>query len=379
MQKRTMLTAIDLFAGAGGLSLAAINSGVEIRAAVENDSHAVATYKLNILPISSFPIQVEASDIRNVDWAAIMRSAELSRGECDILLGGPPCQGFSTHRINGAGIGDPRNELLLTYFEALQTVRPRSFLVENVTGILWQRHSSHIRAFLDGCKAAGYSVYEPVVLNARDYGVPQNRKRVFILGFRTDLLAEITWPPAPTHFDPQGEEVRASRGVPWATAAEVFRRPLDRKDPNAIHMNHTDALRRVFQSTPKNGGSRSQSERVLACHKDHNGHKDVYGRIDPRKPGPTMTTGCINPSKGRFVHPTLNHAITARHAARFQGFPDDFIFCGGLMASGQQIGNAVPVRLGEIVVGTIARAFGSAKRIRSAGAARNLRAFGKKK
>ena len=197
-------------------------------------------------------------------------------------------------------------------------------------------------------------MFDPVVLNARDYGVPQNRKRVFILGFRDDVNAEIAWPPSPTHFDPESDEARNRRGTPWETAAEVFRQPLHRGDPNAVHMNHSDELRRVFERTPKNGGSRSQSGRILPCHEQHNGHKDVYGRIDPRKPGPTMTTGCINPSKGRFVHPTLNQAITVRHAARFQSFPDDFVFLGGLIAAGQQIGNAVPVRLGEIIIQAIA-------------------------
>lgn len=360
-----MLTAIDLFAGAGGLSLAAINCGVEVRAAVENDAHAVETYRNNILPRSSCPIHIEASDIREVHWAPLLKAARMIRRECDILLGGPPCQGFSTHRINGAGIGDPRNKLLLSYFEGLKVVNPRAFLVENVTGILWPRHASDLKAFLKGCRRSGYFVFDPVVLNARDYGVPQNRKRVFILGFRGDLKFADSWPPQPTHFAPDSEKVQSGSAHAWHTAAEVFLRPLRRSDPNAIHMNHSEALRQVFETTPKNGGSRLQSARVLPCHKDHNGHKDVYGRIDPRKPGPTITTGCINPSKGRFVHPTANHAITARHAARFQSFPDDFVFYGGLIAAGLQIGNAVPVRLGEVVITAIIDALG-VKRTRSA-------------
>lgn len=368
MEKRNTFTAIDLFAGAGGLSLAALNVGADVRAAVENDSHAVETYKRNIVPRCQSAIHVELRDIRKVNWESLLNSAQLASGECDLLLGGPPCQGFSAHRINGAGVGDPRNRLLLSYFEGLKVMRPKAFLVENVTGLLWPRHAAHLRAFLRGCKSAGYSVFDPVVLNARDYGVPQNRKRVFILGFRSDVVLEIAWPPAPTHFHPESDQVRKRHANPWIAAAEVFDQPLDPDDPNAVHMNHTDDLRRVFASTPKNGGSRSQSNRVLPCHKKHNGHKDVYGRIDPGKPGPTITTGCINPSKGRFVHPTANHAITARHAARFQSFPDDFIFCGGLMAAGQQIGNAVPVRLGEFVINTIATSLRSGRRSAAASA-----------
>jgi DNA (cytosine-5)-methyltransferase 1 len=118
-------------------------------------------------------------------------------------------------------------------------------------------------------------------------------------------------------------------------------------------MNHSKKLLEVFNSTPINGVSRAQSKRQLPCHKNHNGHKDVYGRIDPKKPGPTITTGCVNPSKGRFLHPTRNHGITVRHAARFQTFPDDFVFSGGLMASAVQIGNAVPIRLGKRVIASV--------------------------
>jgi DNA (cytosine-5)-methyltransferase 1 len=361
MRKNRSLTAIDLFAGAGGLSLAALNSGVVVRVAVDNDPHAVETYTQNILPRSDTAIQILPDDIQELNWRALLMQARLLPGQCDILLGGPPCQGFSTHRIKGAGVGDPRNKLLRSYFESLRIIRPRSFLVENVTGLLWPRHAAHLRAFLRGCRDSGYLVFDPIILNARDYGVPQNRKRVFILGLRKDVDAAICWPPEPTHFDPKSDAVRKDRRLKWKTSSEVFSLPLPPGDPNAVHMNHTDELRRVFHSTPRNGGSRSQSNRLLPCHAKHDGHKDVYGRIDPGKPGPTMTTGCINPSKGRFVHPTANHAITARHAARFQSFPDDFIFFGGLMAAGKQIGNAVPIHLGEIIITTIARSLKAAR------------------
>jgi len=115
-------------------------------------------------------------------------------------------------------------------------------------------------------------------------------------------------------------------------------------------MQHGPELIDAFKRTPVNGGSRHDSGRVLPCHENHNGHKDVYGRIDPAKPAPTMTTACINPSKGRFVHPTEHHGITVRQAARIQTFPDSFVFQGGLMAAGKQIGNAVPVDLAKKLI-----------------------------
>ncbi|MNF99158.1 putative BsuMI modification methylase subunit YdiO [compost metagenome] len=125
-------------------------------------------------------------------------------------------------------------------------------------------------------------------------------------------------------------------------------------------MNHSEALIELFKNTPINGGSRSDSGRVLKCHQGHGGHSDVYGRINPSKPGPTMTTACINPSKGRFVHPTENHGITLRQAARLQTFPDNFIFSGGLMAAGVQIGNAVPILLGQAIIEKISQALARA-------------------
>jgi DNA (cytosine-5)-methyltransferase 1 len=136
----------------------------------------------------------------------------------------------------------------------------------------------------------------------------------------------------------------------WVPATEVFKQPVLGTDPNNVHMNHGPALIDAFKRTPPNGGSRSESGRVLPCHQHHDGHKDVYGRIDPTKPAPTMTTACINPSKGRFVHPTRHHGITVREAARIQTFPDSFVFQGGLISAGQQIGNAVPVEFARRLI-----------------------------
>jgi DNA (cytosine-5)-methyltransferase 1 len=350
------LTAIDLFAGAGGLSLAAQRCGIEVRAAVECDPQACTTYRKNLVKRASNLPAVLEKDIATLEWSELLQSAQLAREECTILLGGPPCQGFSAHRIKNAGVADPRNELLVRYFECVAAIRPKVFLIENVAGLLWKRHADYVTRFFRLARENEYCVFEPVVLNARDFGVPQNRKRVFVLGFRKDVSVHLAWPPRPTHFDPRSKEVLQDRRPSWCTASEVFAKQLRPGDKNAVHMNHSDALVSVFKSTPKNGGSRSQSSRVLDCHHGHDGHNDVYGRIDPFRPGPTMTTACINPSKGRFIHPTEHHGITVRHAARFQTFPEPFVFHGGLMAAGKQIGNAVPIKLGQHLLTLIKKA-----------------------
>ena len=339
--------AIDLFAGAGGFSLAAVNAGFSVAMALENDPYAVRTYKKNIVG------NEDAENIIVLDDSILKYAPEkvyedqMAGTSCDLLLGGPPCQGFSTHRILDAGVDDPRNELVMAYFRFVKAFRPRVFLMENVPGILWKRHKSHLDAFYSEGAKAGYTVFEPVVLDARDFGVPQRRKRVFILGIR-DIADSHTlvWPPKPTHTSP--DKVAGDLQM-WETCESVFR-PAPDNDENDIHMKHGPELVKAFKNTPPNGGSRKDSGRILPCHVKHDGHKDVYGRIDPALPAPTMTTACINPSKGRFVHPTSHHGITLRQAARIQTFPDNFIFMGGLTAASRQIGNAVPVKMGTYII-----------------------------
>ena len=376
------LTAIDLFSGAGGFSLAAHNAGVDVLAAIEFDQKAAETHQKNLVERLGAPTQVFAQDITKVDIHSIMRYQGILEGELDILLGGPPCQGFSSHRINGSGKDDPRNALLFRYFDFVKHLQPKAFLVENVPGLLWPRHEKYLNDFLNLSKEHGYQIVagEPLILNARDYGVPQNRRRAFIFALRNDVMQEdINWPPPPTHHK--------SGGHPWLTASSAFEKPnslildtfrkrleekfghskeesdqivsslkwgkkLDPQDSCKLSMTHSETLTKVFENTPLLG-DRYESGRELDCHKNYKGHKDVYGRIYPHLPSNTITTGCNNPSKGRFVHPWLHHGITLRHAARLQTFPDDYMFTGGSIAMAKQIGNAVPVAMVQVMIGHI--------------------------
>lgn len=338
--------ACDLFAGAGGFSYGAHLAGLNVCAAVEWNKHACRTYRSNLIDTGLSSAVLHEADISELDPQSI-KATSFNGAPCDILLGGPPCQGFSAHRINDAGVDDPRNKLLLRYFEYVRTLRPVFFIVENVPGLLWAKHKKYLDAFYDLARCSGYGVLEPQVVNARDFGVPQNRRRVFILGFDSSRVdAPLCWPPQPSHVPPESE-LQLPR---WNNASVAFARDPLLGDPNNIHMNHGPELLKLFAETPHNGGSRRQSSRILPCHKDHNGHSDVYGRIDPTVPAPTMTTACINPSKGRFVHPTEDHGITLRQAARLQSFPDWFNFEGGIIAGGVQVGNAVPVDLASALL-----------------------------
>lgn len=348
--------AIDLFAGAGGFSLAAKQAGMHLIGALELDAHSCATYKNNLIKKNDKTTLVQ-KDITKLSPTKFMELLDIESGICDLLLGGPPCQGFSFLRTKTIE-EDPRNKLLWRYFKYLQAISPKMFLVENVPGMLWVDNKVYIEQFYRMAEKAGYHVYAPTVLDAKNFGVPQTRKRVFIYGVRKDqmeMLPHISWPPMPTHGDPLSDAVKEGRLKPWVAATDIFTNSCQAEDPNNVHMQHSKELIAVFKSTPLNGGSRSQSNRVLPCHKTHNGHKDVYGRIDMSRPGPTMTTSCTNPSKGRFVHPTQHHGITVRQAARFQTFPDDFIFSGGLIAASRQVGNAVPIKLGKVIIQHIAQ------------------------
>lgn len=354
---------VDLFAGAGGFSLAAKRCGGEIVFAVENDSHAANTYRQYFESSEEGKTNVLYNkDIISLDAMRLQRNHFQNPGECDLLLGGPPCQGFSSHRINDSGVNDPRNQLVYSYFEFVRALKPKVFLMENVPGMLWQRHQGFLENFYKFGKAEGYFLFNPVVIDARNYGLPQARKRVFVLGIKKSLkLENFSWPPKPTHGSPSAIAENGEL-LPWMNCKSVFRK-APKGDINDIHMNHGPVLKEAFRKTPKNGGSRIDSGRVLPCHQKHSGHKDVYGRIDPSKPAPTMTAGCSNPSKGRFVHPTRNHGITLRQAARIQTFPDDFNFLGGLTAGGRQIGNAVPVAMGEVLIAQIKTFLDSNKNI----------------
>lgn len=218
----TQLNCADLFSGAGGFSLAAQNSGFNVKLAIENDKHACATYRYNLCVSDDGP-KIFERDITELDPHEIYAEIFLHGERCDLLLGGPPCQGFSTHRIKDAGVKDPRNSLIHTYFEFVKAFQPSLFLMENVPGMLWPRHESYLKKFYKAGQEAGYHLYDPVVLDARDYGLPQRRKRVFVLGVRAGVNTDgFEWPLKPTHGNDK-EKLQSTDLLPWVNCADVFK------------------------------------------------------------------------------------------------------------------------------------------------------------
>lgn len=334
--------AIDLFAGCGGMSLGLQAAGFDVRAAVEMDHSAAMSYRRNV---GFSPIE---RDIRAVSGRQLLRSARLRPGECFVLAACPPCQGFSFQRRRNEGCHDPRNALVFDVIRIVRAVRPSYVLFENVPGLFQGVGKSLYQEIISLFHDLGYRV-DDGVMDAADFGVPQHRTRLLALCSH-ESMPPVSLPSA-THIE-FSDTPHPSAGKPqWRTVFDAIGElpPLasgeaDVEDPLHVAASHgIRALQRI-QAIPTNGGSRSAlpPDLVLACHRDHKGHNDVYGRMWWNRPSPTITGGCTKPSKGRFIHPDQHRAITPREAALLQGFPARAWFAGSRDKVAEQIGNAVP-------------------------------------
>lgn len=364
MAYRPELTAIDLFGGAGGTAWGLRAAGFRVLAAVDSDPNAAATYESNI------GVHVITRDIRRVPAGELRRSLRLRRGALDVLTGCPPCQGFTRMR-NGKGAGDPRNALVLRYLAFVREFFPRYAVFENVPGLVESRHGGLLYCrLIAGLRRLGYAVEEQV-LDAVDFGVSQFRRRVIVIAGRRGYKPVF---PTPTHAAPDSEEVLVGIKQPWATVRDAIGRGQyprlkagENGERNGRYPKHiaprTGARVLTFlDRVPRNGGSRRDVPRRywLECHVKHDGHRDVYGRLAWDFPANTITSGCTNPSKGRFVHPTQNRALTFREAALLQSFPDTFVFKGCWID--RQIGNAVPPLLAYAIFRTLYQSLVAARR-----------------
>ncbi|SMF54840.1 DNA (cytosine-5)-methyltransferase 1 [Cellulosimicrobium cellulans J34] len=341
----SQLSVVDLFAGAGGLS-AGLHQGsrryTTVRA-VEHDIAAAATYAQN------FGDVVYAGDIQT--WLRDEVAPEV-----DVVIGGPPCQGFSL--IGKRDPADLRNSLWREYVEAVRRMQPRAFVMENVPAFLKTgEYDAFVSTFGSG-DLANYEI-QVKVLNAADFGSPQVRKRAIVVGVHRDL-------PHPGH--PAGDlgtrtTVRqALEGVRPFTG-ELSLRPGRVQFRNAwlpgafkgeeLHITRpwSELFRARFRAIPY-GGSRHDlpDELTTDCWRNNpTSASDVMGRLEWDKPAVTIRTEFFKPEKGRFLHPTQHRAITHWEAARLQGFSDDYMWVGDRAQIARQIGNAVPVQLGEVL------------------------------
>ncbi len=319
-------TAIDLFSGCGGLTRGLTDAGYRVLAAVEIDQKACETYRAN-----HRDVELLVEDIRRVSAAKLMRCTGLKKGALDLLAGCPPCQGFSTLRArNGqTAAADPRNDLVDEFARLALALRPKMIMMENVPALA--RYEKFID-FVERLSAEGYRVISRV-LDVSAFGVPQRRKRLILSASRV------------------GQPHLAMEEATRTTVREAIGAlPPAGKSGDALHDIPTKyrsaRVQTMIEAIPKDGGSRhSLPDRMkLGCHGRTSGFNDVYGRMRWDDVSPTITSGCSNPSKGRFIHPQEDRPITLREAAILQGFPADyrFVVSHGKEAIALMIGNALP-------------------------------------
>lgn len=321
--KRRWPTAIDLFCGAGGLTVGLKRARFRVLAGVEIDPLAAATYRANHPKVHMWE-----RDIRRLSVAEICRTLGIRPGTLDLLAGCPPCQGFSTLRTRNSGTpaADERNDLALQFSRLAKGLRPKSIMLENVPGLATD---SRFAELCEALEELGYKV-DHRVRNAADFGVPQRRKRLILLAGRQMAIAF----PKPSVDRRTVREMLADLPEPGASGDPIHDLPEQR----------SAAVLDRIRAVPKDGGSRADLSEQLACHNKVEGFYDVYGRMHWDKIAPTITSGCVNPSKGRFLHPEQDRAITLREAALLQGFPATYKFKldKGKYRIAELIGNALP-------------------------------------
>ena len=347
-------TAIDLFCGAGGLSKGLEDCNINVALGVEINIVATQTYNNNL------PGIVLNADIRDVTGQQILAQLNIQRGNLFLLAGCPPCQTFSSLQKDDVS-KDARNNLIFEYIRLIQETEPLFILMENVPGLPNGRGKKIFKQAITEMKESYHITYN--VLNCADYGVPQTRKRLVLHGIRNDVYDllkehdinfEVSLPPQ-THTNDVGKRPTLQ---PWETAGTALNAPplpnvvAGQSAPTGYPNHETSGLNNTnlerIRYIRAHGGSRTclPSYLQLPCHqKEDIGYTGVYGIMDAAKPAPTITSGCIFFSKGRYGHPTQDRAITVREAARLQSFPDDFVFSGNRTEAALQVGNAVPPRL----------------------------------
>ncbi|MCY4265882.1 MAG: DNA cytosine methyltransferase [Gammaproteobacteria bacterium] len=345
------MVGIDLFAGAGGLSLGAMRAGVNVTAAVELDCHAVATYRKNH-PQCTMLTQ-DVSDITNEQ----IRSIPKERDANSIIFGGPPCQGFSYSNSRTRSVNNTKNWLFEEFIRFVRVWEPDFIVFENVRGITNTSDGLFLSEILKQFTELQY-VLTYGVLNAKDYGVPQDRARFFLLGTRRPIALSL--PPPTSVKSPTVEDAIAD--LPTLTnGASTSWLPYGEKKPSA----YANALRSTCGRSPNHLVTRNAvyvQERYsyipqggnwqnIPCHLMHNYedftrcHTGIYSRLRLDKPSNVIG----NYRKNMLIHPTQDRGLSVREAARIQSFPDSYEFCGSIGFQQQQVGNAVPPLLAESV------------------------------
>jgi DNA (cytosine-5)-methyltransferase 1 len=328
------MNALDFFCGGGGVTRGLLNAGIDVIFGLDNNPACQQTY------INNNHIPYLCRNILNVTAESLIEDFPILADNDNLLIVGcAPCQPFSSQR-KSPDEHTARN-LLDEFGKVVRGLFPAHILIENVP-LIKRRGLDVLQRFLDILEELGY-LYDYAIVNAKDYGVPQNRKRYVLIASRI-FEPHI---PAPTHGEgliPYVTVRNAIEGYPPIAAGERHE-----TIPNHVASNISDLNLERLMATPHNGGDRRDWPRNLwlSCHNNYDGHTDVYGRMFWDRVSPTLTSKCFSISNGRYGHPEQNRAISLREAATLQSFTDDYIFYGSSQEIGRQIGNAVPVALAQ--------------------------------
>lgn len=354
------ISVVSLFSGGGGLDLGFKNEGYDLLWAIDNNANAVATYKKNVHE------KIICGDINKISLDDIPKA--------DVVIGGPPCQSFSL--AGNRNVEDARGQLIWRYMEIIEHVKPKAFVFENVTGLLSAKNSKKEKIYdllKEAFRERGYTI-SAKVLNAVDYGVPQRRKRVIIVGLNNGKSFEF---PNPTHGTSEGLKPYVSvqdalsdlpkaclndgDRVKYSSVPKTEYQELMRKNSGSDVSDHFESklseLDKYIIEHVKPGGNYMDipadvpSERIRRLQRD-GGHTTCYGRMLPENPSYTINTYFNRPNVGCNIHYSEQRLITVREALRLQSFPDDYdIVSTSKQGKNLIVGNAVP----PILAGVIAR------------------------
>jgi DNA (cytosine-5)-methyltransferase 1 len=349
---------IDLFAGVGGLSYGfAHDESFEILAANEILKNMAKAYEINHPKVKMY-----CKDIKDFGLSDLYNDFQVKKGDIDLVVGGPPCQAYST--VGKRLIDDPKGKLFQEYYRVLKELDPKVFLFENVKGLLSMQKGELLSTIITLFESLGYKV-QYKVLNAADYGAPQIRERVIIIG--TKLNAQFNYPEV-THYNPQITVSPKNNLLPYLSLGEAIS-DLPFIKSNEEGVNYLSEPKNEFQKTmrinapdkimdhksPKNNQKLIELMKMLPDggtpldlpeeFRPKSGFANTYSKLWWDRPSTTITRNLGTPSSSRCIHPKTPRPLTTREGARLQCFPDSYIFYGSRSDKNLQIGNAVPTFL----------------------------------
>lgn len=354
MKSKNPIPLIDVFSGIGCASLGFRKAGFKIATALEIDPVRCDIYEKNL---KVKPLQY---DVMTVDGKCLLSSAKLRKGGKFCVVGCPPCQSFS-HLSDTSGvdaINDPRSKYVRKFAKLVVEMMPAVVVFENVQGMMSGPGKKFFDNYLKTLEKADYKTRSNVI-NAADFGVPQNRKRIIAISVRRRFLKKNTMDKIEAFLYSKVKKQKTVRSV-----IEDLKplRPGQKDPDDSLHFarNHGPRVYEMLKHVPKNGGFRREMPRRfwLKCHKKlKKGAETVYGRMWWDKPSPTMTCRCTTPACGRFTHPSQSRGISLREAARFQTIPDSFKLSESHNKNEEAVGDAVPVLLARKIAGKISEIF----------------------